>query len=226
MVCCKYGEALLCAGRRAAGWRKFEEAVSLEEWRGESAAWKGEMLLLTGAYANAVQQLAGARASFSRGWLGAAYFKTGRLKEAEALLEAEVEKNDPLDHEVRLWLAELSRVTGKFERALRLLDGVLKKKPGYELARVNRALLFAATGRRRDMRRELDRIDKELIDAAAAGPGRKAQRGTPAGDEVRILERILELAAGNRRHEKYFLNLNFPGMIKRAASAGGRRLYG
>lgn len=223
LACCKYGEALLCAGKRAAGFRRFDAAVSIEDWKNESAAWKGQMLLMVGDYVRAVEILSGARASFSDGWLGAAYYKTGRLAEAESLLEAAVKKNDPLDYEVKVWLAELYRVTGRLPASRKLLDELLIKEPDYVFARVNRALLFMAMGKYRLMRRDFARTDKILVQAAAAGIGIKTARGFSQEEEVRILDWILEQAGGNRRIEKYFLNMRFPGWVPAPARPGGPR---
>jgi len=222
MFRCKYGEALLCAGKRAACFREFDAAISMPDWRNESTAWKGEMYLMAGEYGLAVEMLAGVRATFSSGWLGAAYYKTGRPSEARELLEAAVQKNDPFDHEVKLWLAELYRSEGAYPRSRRLLDQLLEKEPGYDFARINRALLFMALGRPSLMRRDMARVDQRLIRAAAEDIGLKTEKELSVEEAVRILNRVLNMAGGNRRVEKYFLAINFPNWFRPAGPGAAR----
>lgn len=205
LACCKYGEALVCAGRRAEGFRKFDQALSLPDWNAESRGWKGELLLMTGDYAGAASLLAGLGSTFSEGWLGAALYKLGRLKDAERALRAALSRNDPLDLETRVWLAELCRVTGRRAEGRRLLDGVLAKAPDYSFALAGRALLLLDLGRGKEAAADYARVDRALLEAAcgrAAAPGAAAMAAR--------LERLLERSLGNRRPEKYFRYIAFP----------------
>lgn len=209
---CRYAEALICAGRKREGFRVFDSVIRAGKWAHESAAWKGQMLLMTGDYQGAGRLLSGRRSAYSEGWLGAIRYLTGRRTEALRLLEGVERRNGRSDMESELWLAELYRKIGRSVKAKRILDRLIRNEPSYHLARVNRALLNAALGKGICVLRDLGKIDPELLRAAVSACGMRAVPGEITGGLKEVLCKILELAKGNRRPERHFLKIGFPGV--------------
>lgn len=213
---CKYGEALICAGRRAQGFREFRGVCS------KGVNWKAEMLLLTGRYAAAARLLEPVIAGlepYSRCWLGAARFKLGEVPEAERWLRNCVDE-DASDLEAAVWLAEVHMTCGRPRLALPLLARVLKRNPSYDLARVLRALLFFRLGRKGAALREAGLIDAELRPGIFRRPGRSGGRPVRPAAAEKALRKLLAAAGGNRRPDKYFLKIGFPAYLGLSARAG------
>ncbi len=145
--CGKLAEALLALGRDAEAFallRSKERALRSPGF----AAWRGQLLLLAGRYAEAEKRLAGGPAAsspMSACWLGAARLKLGKLKAALPPLRRAAA--DRSDLEAALWLAEALRLSGKAAPAYREVSRVLAAAPSHPWALMTGALLCAAAGR-------------------------------------------------------------------------------
>ncbi|MCG2711205.1 MAG: tetratricopeptide repeat protein [Candidatus Omnitrophica bacterium] len=213
IVRCKNGEGLICVGKVVEGLKQFEIAISMNEgMKGNIEAWKGEMYLMMGEYKKALKSLEIAvqlNAPLALCWRGAALFKSGHIQEGLKDLR-HVVKKFPKDREARVWMAEILRTLGKFNESFEHLNFILKSSPDYDFAFFNRALLYYETGDYTSMLEDFSRIDIKLksviLDRLKIKPITKFSHG----QIYKILKGGLEMAKGNRRHEKYFLRIQFP----------------
>lgn len=191
--CGKLAEALLALGRDAEAFALMRAKEPAFRSPGFSA-WLGQLLLLTGRYAEAQAQLSrrpAAASPMSVCWLGAARLKLGRTRSALALLRRAAA--DRSDLEAALWLAEALRLSGKTAQAYREVRRVLAAAPSHPFALLAGALLSALSGRDRD-------ADK-FYDAFRKGPGRLF--GPPRSFARDWAAAALLRAGGCRRPENY-----------------------
>lgn len=160
--------------------------------RPAALAWRGELQLWLGRYADALRDLRAARGAapaFSSTWEAAALYKLGRAAEAERLL-GELLERYPRDVEARVWRGETLRALGRPQEALRALPD-----PAASFwARVNRTLSLLDLGRVAAARSEFARV-------AASERSLTAPRGAEPGALRASLEALLARAGGYRRDD-------------------------
>ncbi len=210
---CTMAEVLLCIGKKREAFQLFDRVYRSESAKRSSVkAWKGECYLFDGQYAKAINELNAAvnRANdIAYAWRGAAYFKSGMYKKALNDLHKAV-KLAPYDLEARTWRGEVYRVLGDFKLALKDLNFVIEKNPDHFWAYFNRALIRYRTGNYRGMANDFDKIDADFINVIKKRSGIKLSDKPAPEDIFVILQKGLELAKGNRRHERYMLKIAFP----------------
>lgn len=119
-------ETLLCRGRGEDAVREMTRALA-EAAPGEAGAtraWRGELLLWLGRYAEALRDLEPCRAegpAWGLCWLGAAELLLGRPRDAERTLD-KLLADYPLDREARVWRAEARLALGRPLEALKDLE--------------------------------------------------------------------------------------------------------
>lgn len=191
--CGKLAEALLARGRDAEAFALMREKERALRSPGFSA-WRGQLLLLAGRYAEAEKQLARRPASASpmaACWLGAARLKLGRPRAALAPLRRAAAGR--YDLEAALWLAEALRALGKPAEAYREVSRVLRAAPAHPWALLTGALLSSLAGREREA--------QKLYAAFAKGP---APGPRPPRRFARDwAQAALARAGGCRRPERY-----------------------
>ncbi len=202
----RMAEVYICSGRRAEGLACLDKALKEAHFSQLPGlnAWKGQMLLFTGAYKDAAEYLSeGARLGDDVAfcWRGAAYAGLGRLEEALADLEKAV-KLFPTDLEALVWKGEVLRLSGRKREALEDLARVLEKNPEHPWALINRALALGALGDNKGMESDYRKIDREITCFLEAGE--KLKPGRCGGRIKELLEKACRLAMGNRRDDRYF----------------------
>ena len=213
LVRCRNGEALLSAGRTVEGFKQFETAIAMNDSaRGDIEAWKGEMLLMTGEYKKAFESLEIAvrlKAACALCWRSVAYFKMGHIQESLNDFGQVVEKF-PEDIEARVWKAEILRTLGRFNESLEDLNFIIKNRSDYNFALFNRALVYYELGDYRNMRKDFVKIDSKLIGIISIRLRIKKTKKINSSQIYKILRMGLKMAKGNRRAEKYLLQIQFP----------------
>lgn len=195
--CGKLAEALLSLGRDG-------EAFSLMRTKERAlrspgfSAWRGQLLLAAGRYAEAEKLLSrrpAAASAMAACWLGAARLKLGRAGAAMSLLKRAAA--DRSDLEAALWLAEALRLAGKPAAALREARRVLAAAPLHPWALLTAALLTSGAGGGSEAAR--------LYSAFKKTSGRLF--APPRGFSAGWAERALLRAGGCRRAERWFVSL-------------------
>jgi len=205
---CWLGEALLCAGRPRRAWTEFEAARTGagDFSRSSALSWQAEARLWIGDYGGCLDLLAHAQeAPTAIGWAGAALLKLGRRQEALGALEQACRRH-PYDGEAAVWHAEALWRDGQTRAALR------EARRAFRANRNPWALVLQALARQtpgaRGARAVLGRLRRDF-------PAWWSSWGWRVESADRPLERMLELALGNRRPEPY------PALATRAARARG-----
>lgn len=203
---CSLGETLLCLRDGDSAFREFARAAD-GEGRAEVWAWHGEALLWIGRYREALTLLdraVAAGAWLGCGWRGAAHLVLGDFAAAQPDLDRAVVAA-PFDAEAHLWRGELLRRMGRYQEALRDLDGSLALDPAGVWARFDRALALAALDRRREMRAEFRRLPEAAVRPVLRALGRAMPR---SDREIEAALRAgLAMAGGLRRSEDYLQGL-------------------
>lgn len=189
-ACGLMAEALLCSGRGTEAFRLMAGKARALRSPG-FRAWRGQLLLFTGRYAEALRELGpgkGGASPMSACWRGAALSALGRTGEALRELRAALSA-DPDDLEARVWFAETLLKSGRSSAASAEARKVLNKEPGNPWA-----LLISGLAR----------------PGGGNAPFRRAARtltGRGAGAGPDLARALLEKARGCRRCEKHFLGL-------------------
>ena len=201
---CSLSEAMIGLGRTKEALRILEAArPSGPLQRAAWWAWKGEILLWLGRYAEALEcleQAGGYDLAFC--WRGAAALLLGRPDKARQALD-EALLRMPNDVEARTWRSESWRLCGNHREAMGDADRVLALSPGNVFALTNRALAKASLSDSCGMA-----ADFEVI-RGLDGPWQRHLRGLDpvwapahlAAPEtvVAALQQALVSAKGNRR---------------------------
>lgn len=192
MAHCHAGETAICLGRVDEGLASMDRAVAVAApiVYGNALGWKGEMLLWSGRYAEALPILDEARArgaQYAHTWIGGCLLKLGRPAEALAALDRAVELSFG-DHEAKLWRAETLLALGRAEECLRQLDA---------MPDVGASALFVYMRALRGLA-EAERDDTAAERAAAALPAR-VREALGGGGGRRLLEEVLARSRGVRR---------------------------
>ena len=204
---CRLAEVELCSGRRAAGFALFDRALREAHFSHLPGlrAWKGQMLLFTGRYAEAEKLLAEAgRASDDAAWCwrGAALARLGRLREALSELDKAVSLF-PTDLEALVWRGEVLRLLGRYRDCAADQSAVLRKRPGYPWALVNMGLCRLALGDGAGAVKDYRALDAEMRGFLERVVKKKDGECGPERTG-RMLGEACRLALGDRRDDLYF----------------------
>ncbi|MEK7857502.1 MAG: hypothetical protein AAB320_00050 [Elusimicrobiota bacterium] len=190
-------ELELCLGRERECFRLFDKVVApLKGFdRAQAVAWRGEMKLWIGRYADALcdlQEGADGGAAFALGWLGGAKLLLGRADEAASDLERHLGVQS--DREASVWLGEALRRLGRHKEALALLDRSIDECDEDYWALINRALVRLALGDEAGARSDYDDIPARIRDFMGRGVPLAAslERGLASGRGVRRIDGYLE----------------------------------
>lgn len=204
---CHLAEALLCLGlpRRAlAIFARARQAAAGSAAEPHILAWEGEARLWTGDYAAAAARLESAVDAGSWlavCWRGAALMLLGRYREALRDLDRAIVPGSR-DAEALVWRGELHRRMGRLSMARSDLDRAAALNGG-DWAYWNRALLDAAMDRPSDLRRDLARIDPEVLRHVRGRLKLPEGAQSDTRQAVAMLEGGLRLARGVRRSDVY-----------------------
>lgn len=193
--CGKLAEALLALGRGTEAFPLLSAKARALRSPGFSA-WRGQLLLLTGRYAEAAAALRRPPASLSpmaACWLGAAELRLGRTGAALRLLARAAA--DRRDLEAGVWHAEALRAAGRHAAAQAEVRRVLSLSHSHPWALLLGSLLSYEAG-------SLPRAG-ELF--ARFRKGRGAMLNPPPRFDAAWAGRALSRAGGCRRHERHFI---------------------
>lgn len=195
--CGKLAEALLALGKTAGAFALMRKKEPKLRSPGFSA-WRGQLLLLAGRYAQAEAVLRARPASaspMSACWLSAARLKLGHTAPALRLLKRAAA--DRSDLEAALWLAEALRLSGAAGAALREVRRVLASAPSHPWALLTGAVLHSRAGRKLEAERLYSSFRKTRVPRLAP-PARFSQAWA---------EEALKRAGGCRRPERYMAEI-------------------
>lgn len=193
-------EVFLCQDKPARALAEMDRAFALapRAEKGKVLGWRGEIELWRGNYDEAFR-LADAAcaqgADFAFCWRGAAKLKQGYPRKALRYLDRAIEKI-PSDLESRVWRGEARRELGMFRQALSDLNRV----PDWIWGRWNRALVYAALGDEKRLRKEFLSLPGYAVDYAREKIGISGRRALSADEMKRILSAGLEMSRGFRRN--------------------------
>ena len=199
-------EILACRGRLKEALSIFTELVADGKDLGSKYAWEGQLRLFAGDWRGALKCLElgikyGDDAAYC--WRGAARFKlgdsAGALKDLDYCISL-----FPTDYEARTWRAEVLRENGEFDKALTDLDFVLLRAGSYDMALLNRAVIYARTGRLKEARLDLERVDRAILAAAGAEAICGDIASASANTICDTCRALLIKAKGDRRNDRYF----------------------
>ena len=199
---CRLAEALLCSGSEKKAFALFAAARSASP--DEVSAWKGEMLLILGRYAEALRALS-CPGSMAPTWRCAAKLRLGRQEEALKELGGLV-KNRITDREAALWHAYALLLAGEFEKADSAISSLLDAAPDYFWAHFVAAALRSGG--------EKGRALKHLKSAAALWPDvykhleKSLDKMTSPDTTREFALSALALAGGNLRNDYYLQGLS------------------
>ena len=202
----RLAEIAACRGRLAEALSIFAELKKDGRDLGSKYAWEGQLRLFSGDWKGALNCLEsgieyGDDAAYC--WRGAARFKLGdtdgALKDLDYCLCL-----FPTDHEARVWRAEILREQGEPDRALADLDHILRRAGDYDMALLNRAIIYAGKGRLEDARRDLARVDGAILAAAGAETGGRQIARASSIFIRKTCRALLAMAKGDRRNDRYF----------------------
>ncbi|MBI5210520.1 MAG: tetratricopeptide repeat protein [Elusimicrobia bacterium] len=205
---CHLAETYLCLGEDGRALRAFERALaaSPKAAEGHILTWRGAVLLWLGRYEEAVRDLDLALArgcGMAACWRGGAAMLLGRFEPARADLDRAVAACAG-DAEALTFRGELKRRLGLRDEAQEDLLKVLGFCSNV-WAHVNLALLHAGAEDWAGMWRCLESVPSEMLDAAARRLGKPGWKRTDEGAACRVLETVLDMAAGIRRMEGHLL---------------------
>lgn len=204
---CRMAEAYMCAGRGKEAFLLFDRACALNP--NEGRTWKGEMLLFTGKYKEALPLFSN-DVLYTATWRGATRLMLGDIPEAIKDLEAELARNSS-DAEAKVWLARAYLEKGATLRARELCDELIAARPHHFWAHMIQASAFIRTGNTRETANSLAKAREALpgfhqwLEDVLGNPGT-----TPRGME-RFISGTLKMAKGNMRPETYILPVTFKG---------------
>ncbi|MEK7383489.1 MAG: tetratricopeptide repeat protein [Elusimicrobiota bacterium] len=202
-VRCLLAEVSLCQGDAPSAWNAFDRAAKRAAPlnRNQIFAWRGEALLWTGDYQEALSWLTQAinQCDYALCWRGAALMLVGKHEEALLDLNRAILPGSE-DMEAFIWRGELFRRMGRHQESQKDFDRAdrISSWAGDGLY-VNRALLRHALGDKIGMRREFNRLDGAVVDFLA-GHLRIPLSAAYTDDAVqRILNSGIQLFRGVRR---------------------------
>lgn len=203
----RLAELLVCSGRAREGLALFDRALAGAHYSQVPGllCWKGQMLLFTGRYAEALKALTGGG---RRGddaawcWRGAALAMLGRRQEALDDLRKAVELF-PTDQEALAWLGETLELGGRPREALRFFRRALGPAGNHPWAALGLGTAGAALGEKGAAGAAFARLPARwrsfLIKRFPRRPGEAAGEAA-----LRRLKGARALSAGNRRDDAYF----------------------
>ena len=197
---CLRAEAVLCRGDVDGALRIVSEAERTAQKNsiGDAIAWKGELLLWVGRFADAAAELDRAialeKTRYAEGWRGCALAAQSRWAEGRAALDRWLE-GAPWDDEAAVWRAEAMYRMKDYAAAIGACGRLLEPEKGRKnfYASAIRGLACAAAGDASGLRAAFAEIPKEMLARAARDLGK-----TDAGF-AEILEQLLVSSRGVRR---------------------------
>jgi len=204
---CRLAEAYMCKNRQTEAFLLFDRACALNPNEGKT--WKGEMLLFTGKYKEALP-LFNNNALYTATWRGATKLMLGDIKEAIKDLKSELARNSS-DAEAKVWLARAHMENGTMHRAHELCNELLAAQPQHFWAHMIQASAFIRTGNTRKTETSLDGARKAFPDfydwlRKALGSPEQTRKGMEE-----FISGTLKMAKGNMRSELYILPVTFQG---------------
>ena len=202
----RLAEIAACRGRLAEALSIFAELKADGKDLGSKYAWEGQLRLFAGDWKGALKCLEsgikyGDDAAYC--WRGAARFKLGdpggALRDLDYCLCL-----FPTDHEARVWRAEVLREQGEADKALAELDHILRRAGDYDMALLNRAIIYAGKGRLEEARRDLTNVDGAILAAAGADAGGLRPARASSKFISKTCRALLDMAKGDRRNDRYF----------------------
>jgi tetratricopeptide (TPR) repeat protein len=200
---CRLAESLLCLGENRAAWGQFALAETKES-QSEVWGWRGEALLWSGEYVEALHWLnraIGAGSWLAVCWRAGAQMLLGNHEAALGDLDRAIVSGS-MDAEAYTWRGELHRRMGHLTQARLDLQRADAISEG-EWIFVNLGLLCLAEGDACGMRRQFGRMDAEVVRHIEGEMGLRSADARTDVEIQCILETGLKLARGVRRHESY-----------------------
>ena len=211
MARCLAGEALVCDGKAAKALAAFDaaERAAPEFEKGNVMAWRGEMRLWLGQYAEALSDLDAAltrSAQYAHCWKGGTLVALGRYDEALPVLERAIAIS-PWDAEAKIWRAEALLRLGRPREALaQSAEAEGEVGPPSLYCSVLRGLARRALGDANGLREEYEALltQSEWSPAAAYVCEKVGLDEARTDDEIAlVLEGILTRSRGLRRGAVY-----------------------
>ncbi|MCX5786401.1 MAG: tetratricopeptide repeat protein [Elusimicrobia bacterium] len=199
---CRLAEIAFCRGRRKTGLEYFEKAIrNCPGFVGEIRTWRGEFLLLSGRFREALEDLdfgVALGAKYACGWRGAARLMLGDTRGAVKDLMA-ARKADPWDLEAKIFLAEALRERGAYGQAEEELRGLVTASCSPWIY-ANTALVKFKKKKTAAALADFSKIRKDIIRFVRLKT--KLKTATP-GDKEKLLVEFLKLSKGCRRQDAY-----------------------
>jgi tetratricopeptide (TPR) repeat protein len=193
-------EALLIAGNFPASQASFSraEAAALSVEKSDARAWRGEALLWSGRYRQALAVLSEsvcAEARYGRAWRGGALLKLGRPKEALKELNAAL-IDRPQDAEAMLWRCETLLALGRVKDAERDVERAGRCSNDDLFQKVLTASVLTARGDKAGAVEAVRQLPSDVVIFVCTRCGLP---NPPAPDDFpRFLKSLLRLSRGVR----------------------------